>query len=83
MGFFVPNLSRNKAMAAGAAGGGVAAYCLMSLVPMVGDTYGRLLAAAILGAFIGLMVALLSPRAILQQSRRNALHGALSPKVAP
>ena len=58
MGSFVPNLDRLKGTVAGAAGGGVAAVCFLTLVPIVGDTIGRLLAAAILGLSTGIMVAL-------------------------
>jgi uncharacterized protein YegL len=58
MGFFVPNLCRNRAALAGAAGGVCAAFAFLTLVPMVGDTIGRLLGAAILGLCTGLTTVL-------------------------
>ncbi len=58
MGSFVPNLLRQRATAAGAAGGGLAAFCFLTLVPVVGDTVGRLLAAGILGLCTGMMMVL-------------------------
>ncbi len=59
MGFFVPNLHRHRAAIAGAVGGVFAAFCFLTLVPAVGDTIGRLLAAAILGVSMGLMMVLI------------------------
>lgn len=58
MGFFVPNLCRKRAAAAGVAGGVCAAFAFLTLVPMVGDTIGRLLGAAILGLCTGLTTVL-------------------------
>jgi Ca-activated chloride channel family protein len=58
MGFFVPNLCRNRAAVAGAAGGAVAAFAFLTLVPLVGDTIGRLLGAAILGLCAGMTTVL-------------------------
>ncbi len=58
MGFFVPNLHRKRAGVAGVAGGVIAAACFLTLVPVVGDTVGRLLGAAILGLSAGLTTVL-------------------------
>ncbi|MHC4416354.1 MAG: VWA domain-containing protein [Planctomycetota bacterium] len=58
MGFIVPNLCRKRAAVAGAAGGIVAAVCFLTLVPVVGDTIGRLLAAGILGLAVGMTTVL-------------------------
>ena len=58
MGFFVPNLNRKRAAVAGAAGGAIAAFCFLTLVPATGDTTGRLLGAAILGLSAGLTTVL-------------------------
>ncbi|MFO0868808.1 MAG: vWA domain-containing protein [Pirellulales bacterium] len=57
LALFVPNLQGMRALAGGAVGGAAAAigFVLASLV--VGDLPGRLLGAAILGFFIGLMIA--------------------------
>ncbi len=66
IGCFVPNLHRHRAAIAGAVGGSFAALCFIMLVPAVGDTIGRLLAAAILGLSIGLMMVL------VEAASRNA-----------
>jgi Ca-activated chloride channel family protein len=58
MGFFVPNLCRTRAAIAGAAGGVLAAFGFLTLVPAVGDTIGRLLGAWILGFCTGLTTVL-------------------------
>ena len=58
IGSVVPNLHRHRATVAGAIGGVFAAFCFLTLVPAVGDTIGRLLAAAILGTSTGLMMVL-------------------------
>ena len=58
IGSFVPNLNRHRATIAGAVGGVFAAFCFLTLVPVVGDTIGRLLSATILGLATGLMVVL-------------------------
>lgn len=67
MAFFVPNLKAARAAGGGAMGGAVAAIVFVLLAPgigymfsaqTVGDLVGRLLGAAILGWFIGVMVAL-------------------------
>ncbi len=58
MGFFVPNLHRNRAGVAGLAGGVIAAVCFVTLGPVVGDTTGRLLGAAILGLSAGMTTVL-------------------------
>lgn len=59
MGFFVPNLHRTRAGVAGLAGGVIAAFCFLTLVPAVGDTIGRLLGAAILGLAAGMTTVLI------------------------
>ena len=58
MGSFVPNLSRERAALAGAIGGMAAASGFLVLVPLVGDTIGRLLGAGILGLCTGLTTVL-------------------------
>ncbi len=58
IGSFVPNLNRHRATIAGTVGGVFAGFCFLTLVPAVGDTFGRLLSAAILGLATGLMVVL-------------------------
>ena len=55
---FVPNLDRRKAALAGTAGGVAAAIVFLTIVPMLGDTLGRVLAAAILGAALALAIVL-------------------------
>jgi hypothetical protein len=58
MAFFVPNLKSLRGMAGGLMGGvlGAMAFVILSLV--LGQLLGRWMGAAILGFFIGLMVAL-------------------------
>jgi len=58
MSYVIPNLPRNKALIAGAAGGFAGAVAFLISVPMFPDLLARLLGAAILGAAIGLMIAL-------------------------
>ncbi|MHC4210367.1 MAG: VWA domain-containing protein [Planctomycetota bacterium] len=58
MGFFVPNLCRKRAAVAGAAGGVLAAFAFLTVVPVLGDTIGRLLAAGILGLCAGMTTVL-------------------------
>jgi Ca-activated chloride channel family protein len=58
MGFFVPNLCRKRAVVAGAAGGVMAAFAFLTVVPAVGDTIGRLLGAGILGLCTGMTTVL-------------------------
>jgi len=59
MAFFVPNLAPRRALAGGAAGGAIGAICFLAFAGPLGDTFGRLLGAAILGAAIGLLVAII------------------------
>ena len=58
MSFFVPNLNKFRALLAGAVGGAAAAIGFLIMMRVLGDLVGRFLGAAILGLFIGLMVAL-------------------------
>ncbi|MCH8004966.1 MAG: VWA domain-containing protein [Planctomycetes bacterium] len=58
MGGFVPNLSRSRAVAGGVTGGVIAGVIFLRLVPEVGDTAGRLVAAAILGLCTGMTLVL-------------------------
>lgn len=58
LSYFVPNLGRRRAAIGGTLGGVVAAYSFLTVVPTLGDTGGRLLAAAILGLFTGMMLVL-------------------------
>jgi Ca-activated chloride channel family protein len=57
LSFFVPNLGRRQACAAGGTGGGAGALAFL-MASLLGDTIGRFLGAAILGAFLGMMIAL-------------------------
>ena len=59
MGFFVPNLCRKRAAVAGAAAGVIAAFAFLTVVPVVGDTIGRLLGAGILGLCTGMTTVLI------------------------
>src|SRR6185436_11173694 len=52
------NLPRGRALFAGGLGGAAAVACFLRIVPMVGDTPGRLLGAAILGLMAGAMTVL-------------------------
>lgn len=56
---FVPNLLPRFAAMGGGVGGAFAAMAFMASSSLVGDAIGRLWGAAILGAFIGVMVALI------------------------
>ena len=56
MAFFVPNLEPRRAWLGGGTGGAAAAIAF-GIASLRGDAIGRFLGAAILGAFIGLMVA--------------------------
>jgi Ca-activated chloride channel family protein len=58
MSFFVPNLRRTQAAAAGAAGGALSSFAFLTLVPAVGDTIGRLLGAGLLGLCTGMTTVL-------------------------
>jgi hypothetical protein len=58
MAYFIPNLPRRRAVAAGAAGGFVGAIAFMSAAGAGSEIIGRFLGAAFLGFAIGLMVAL-------------------------
>jgi len=56
MAFFLANLDRTWALRAGAVGGALGAVGFLMFSNMLGDTAGRLLGAAILGACIGAMI---------------------------
>jgi hypothetical protein len=58
VGFFIPNLSAVRATAAGAAGALLGALFFLGASALAGDVAGRLAGAALLGAAVGLMVAL-------------------------
>jgi Ca-activated chloride channel homolog len=58
MAFFVPNLKLGRAMLGGGMGGTVGVLGFWLAAGAFGDITGRLLGAAILGFFIGLMIAL-------------------------
>lgn len=58
MPLFVPNLQLRRALQGGAIGGGVGAIGFLYAAGTFGDTAGRFFGAAILGFFIGLMIAL-------------------------
>lgn len=62
LAFFVPNLEPSRAWIGGAAGGAVAAMAFL-VVTFTGDQPGRLLGAAILGALIGVMIAVVESTA--------------------
>ncbi|BAY95336.1 MULTISPECIES: vWA domain-containing protein [unclassified Tolypothrix] len=55
--FFVPNLKLNKALLGGTVGGTLGAIGFLVAAAVFGDIPGRLSGAAILGFFIGLMIA--------------------------
>ncbi|HEX6810558.1 MAG TPA: VWA domain-containing protein [Planctomycetota bacterium] len=59
MSLFVPNLNRGRAIAGGMTGGIVAAGLFLGVVPVHGDTAGRLASAAALGAFTAIALVLL------------------------
>ncbi|KAF0172208.1 MAG: hypothetical protein FD161_4099 [Limisphaerales bacterium] len=58
LAFAVPNLPGHRAALAGAGGGVLGALAFLALTGWVGETLGRLLGAVVLGAAIGLVVAL-------------------------
>lgn len=58
MGLFIPNLPGKRAAVAGIIGGFLGALAFATASHSVGDAGGRFVGAAILGFFIGLMVAL-------------------------
>ncbi|MEQ2006200.1 MAG: VWA domain-containing protein [Limisphaerales bacterium] len=58
LAFAVPNLPGPRAALAGACGGVLGAIAFLALTGWVGETLGRLLGAVVLGAAIGLVVAL-------------------------
>ncbi len=58
LAFAVPNLPGHRAALAGAGGGVLGALAFLALTGWVGETLGRLLGAVVLGATIGLVVAL-------------------------
>jgi Ca-activated chloride channel family protein len=58
MTFFVPNLKTWRALSGGALGGLVGGLGFLAGAGMLADFAGRLLGAALLGFFIGLMIAL-------------------------
>jgi MFS family permease len=74
MGFFIANLSGTRATIAGAFGGllGALAYAWVSQI--VGETGGRFLGAAILGFFIGVMVAIVE--AVFREAWLDIAYGA-------
>ena len=59
MSLFVPNLKMSRALQGGSIGGAMGAIGFLSVSQAFGDIAGRLLGAAIIGFFIGLMIALL------------------------
>jgi Ca-activated chloride channel family protein len=59
MSHFVPNLNRRRAVAAGTIGGAFAAVFFLTVVPVVGDTIGRLLGACVLGLATGATLVLM------------------------
>lgn len=58
MGFFIPNLARGKAGAAGLIGGAVGSIAFLIATATAGALLGRLIGTAMLGFTIGLVVAL-------------------------
>jgi len=59
MAFFIPNLKPDRARIGGGVGGAIGALGFLWAAGAFGDIAGRLLGAAILGFFIGLMIALI------------------------
>ncbi len=59
MSGFVPNLQRGRALQAGAIGGATGSIGFLIISAVSGDLVGRLVGAAIIGFFIGLMIALI------------------------
>ncbi|RMD61814.1 MAG: VWA domain-containing protein, partial [Alphaproteobacteria bacterium] len=58
MGFFIPNLARTKAGAAGLIGGVIGAIAFLVAMKLAGELPGRFIGTAVLGFAIGLAVAL-------------------------
>ena len=58
MGFFIPNLARGKAGAAGLIGGAIGSIAFLIAMAVAGAVLGRLIGTAMLGFTIGLVVAL-------------------------
>jgi Ca-activated chloride channel family protein len=58
MSFFVPNLKATRALAGGAIGGLAAAIGFLAVSGALADWLGRMMGAAVLGFFIGIMIAL-------------------------
>ena len=58
MALFVPNLQRERAAQGGALGGALGAVGFLCAAGLLGDIAARLIGAAIIGFFIGLMVVL-------------------------
>jgi hypothetical protein len=58
MGFFIPNLARGKAGAAGLVGGVIGAIAFLIAMSIAGELPGRFIGTAVLGFTIGLVVAL-------------------------
>ena len=58
MGFFIPNLARGKAGAAGLIGGVIGAIAFLIAMSVAGELPGRFIGTAVLGFTIGLVVAL-------------------------
>lgn len=59
MSFFVPNLEIRRALQGGGIGGAAGAIGFLLVSATSGDLVGRLVGAAIIGFFIGLMIALI------------------------
>jgi Ca-activated chloride channel family protein len=59
MSVFVPNLQRGRALQGGAIGGATGAIGFLIISAVSGDLVGRLVGTAIIGFFIGLMIALI------------------------
>jgi len=59
MSFFIPNLKLNRALLGGLLGGAIGSLGFLAFAFLLGDIAGRLIGAAILGFFIGIMIALL------------------------
>ena len=57
LAFFVPNLEPRRAWLGGSFGGAIGAVAFL-FASLLGDSAGRFLGAAVLGTFIGLMIAL-------------------------
>jgi Ca-activated chloride channel family protein len=59
MSLFIPNLKLNRALLGGLLGGAIGSLGFLAFAFLLGDIAGRLIGAAILGFFIGIMIALL------------------------